>query len=424
MKFPAVTRIVSRGSNIVARLDKADRRFLLWASAFKILYLILVHLFSALFLDYERDRAEGIRDTWFPEIWDRKDRSDFENRFVTWDAEHYLYLSEYGYDAGVRSCAFYPLWPLAIHLGTYPFLGNHVVSGMVLSNLFSLGGWFLFYRISRRRFGERNARTAAIWLILFPGSLFHQYIYSESLFLLLLMLLWYGIEHRRYGTTILAALMLPMTRGVGLFAVVPVLWHVLMILPQRFKPSWKWLRLERERITGGRRVESEEYTQCAFLLIAPPAGWFLYLALMEYWTGNMFEGVQAQKYWGHAHSIGNLFDIPKFVTGLFDIHSLHDVHHSMLDRVCFLFMSSSLIVMFLRCRDMLPWIYMLGIATAMSGTFTSYTRFMSLSFPVFIAYSLILSDLKSGPLKSFCLIPFVVVHAWLVLRFVNYQWAG
>src|SRR5438105_2930989 len=38
--------------------------------------------------------------------------------FSTWDAQHYLYLSESGYHAGQMSNAFFPLFPLLIHLAT------------------------------------------------------------------------------------------------------------------------------------------------------------------------------------------------------------------------------------------------------------------------------------------------------------------
>lgn len=105
-----------------------------------------------------------------------------ERHYPTWDAEHYLYLAEFGYDKDVRSCAFFPLWPLAIRGGAILAGGSYVIAGMVLANLFSVAGGCLFYRILWRRYGSEVAWCSLCFLMLFPGSVFYQFIYSESLF--------------------------------------------------------------------------------------------------------------------------------------------------------------------------------------------------------------------------------------------------
>ena len=94
--------------------------------------------------------------------------------------------------------------------------GSYVVAGVVLANLFSVAGWCLFYRILWKRYGSEVAWWSLCFLVLFPGSVFYQFIYSESLFFLLAMVLWRGIEERRYGGAVLAAFLLPLARGGGL----------------------------------------------------------------------------------------------------------------------------------------------------------------------------------------------------------------
>src|ERR1041385_3845528 len=47
------------------------------------------------------------------------DHLTFTSHFGTWDAEHYLFLTEYGYQHGSAACAFYPLWPYAIRWFSY-----------------------------------------------------------------------------------------------------------------------------------------------------------------------------------------------------------------------------------------------------------------------------------------------------------------
>ena len=133
-------------------------QFLVGVGIVKLLYLALITLISLLYPSFETSTALDIRQSWFPDIWMQKERSSLENLFVTWDAEHYLYLAEYGYDQEVRSCAFYPLWPMAIHAAVKVFGGSYVLWGMILSNMFSLLGWHLFYFLSRKRLGEVVAR--------------------------------------------------------------------------------------------------------------------------------------------------------------------------------------------------------------------------------------------------------------------------
>ena len=397
-------------------------QFLAGVSIAKLLYLVLVSLMSLLYPSFETSKALSIRQSWFPDIWMQKERSSLENLFATWDAEHYLYLAEYGYDQGVKSCAFYPLWPMAIYATVRVCGGSYILWGMILSNLFSLLGWCLFYFLARKRFGEAVARCSTLMLVLFPGSLFYQFIYTESLFFLLLMLLWHGMEHRKYLIAITAALLLPLTRGVGLFAIIPIGWHLLLLTPKSCLPPWKWISRERLRITDGQKVEISEYVQCFALILAPAAGWGLYLALMRYWTGNPLEGVEAQKYWGHVHSIGNLFNLPKFIQGWFDVNHVHDFHHSMIDRIAFFFVVTLIPALWWRCKDMLPWFYMLCILPAMSGTYTSYTRFLSVAFPIFLTLGWLAKE--SRRVRYLYLIVFVLIHWWLLWRFVNYRWAG
>jgi NhaP-type Na+/H+ and K+/H+ antiporter len=101
-------------------------------------------------------------------------------------------------------------------------------------------------------------------------------------------------------------------------------------------------------------------------------------------------------------------------------------------------------------KDLLVWIYVLGILPAMSGTFTSYTRFESTAFPVFIALAAFLNAEGGVRTAESSVTPvaprlatlasrlprlrvavrwallgtFAVLHLWLLWRFVNFRWAG
>lgn len=110
-----------------------------WLLVLKAFYLMLIFLFLALCGDLDKKEFYEVNAR-----WPREGGPIFASHFATWDAAHYLYLSEVGYRHDVASCAFYPLWPLLVRWCAALAGGSHLIAGLVLSNLFSLAAWVLF----------------------------------------------------------------------------------------------------------------------------------------------------------------------------------------------------------------------------------------------------------------------------------------
>jgi len=384
-----------------------------------------------------------------------------DRRLRAQDANLYLDLANRGYRQGDVTSPFYPLWPGVIRAAAPLFGGSLMGAGLVLSNVFSLLAWALFYRGMARQWGERAALWALIFLVSFPGSIFFQLIYTESLFLLLTMGLWLALQGRRYAWAAVWAGLLPLCRGVGAFAVVPLGWHAFRVA----SPAWLrdvWARrraavasgssfdtararqsggkgrgvspygstngachagVANDRRTGGSHEPRRSALAPWMLVATPAAGWALYLALMWHWTGNPFEGIEAQKRIG-AHSIPNLWNVSKFVVGFFNPTDWHSFRGSLLDRCAFVLLLYTLPVLWRLDKGLLAWVFMLGIVPAMSGTFTSYIRFASCAFPMFIALGVVLSRREWRWWRYALLVVFVTLHAALVWRYVNLRWAG
>jgi hypothetical protein len=411
----------------MSEYDKDWQPNLLWLVLIKGVYLAALCLALRMWPNFDEEKCSAVNARWFhpsAQVALPEGRPGLARHFSTWDAQHYLLLSESGYCEGLESCAFYPLWPLVIRWFSLLTGASHLVAGMVLANVFSLAAWTIFYQVCARRFGGSVAQWALAWLILFPGSLFYQFIYSESLFFLLVMMLWYGLERERYGWAWVAAFLLPLTRAIGAFAALPIAWFWLMRHGRGWFKQWGWLNAEQEPVRGDRAANSVVAPWQGYaLLTASPLGLAFYFGLMWAWTGSPFEGIEAQKYWS-AHAISNLWDVPKFVTGWFSPWNLHDFKGSTLDRCIFLILLCALPLIWRTGKDMALWSYVLGIAPAMSGTFTSYTRFACCAFPMFIALA-VLSKRQQWPwLKLGLLAAFGLLHIVLLWRFVNFRWAG
>jgi hypothetical protein len=420
-------RLTSEGGPV-----KLSRVFLALL-AYKVIYLLAIcAAISVCLKDPHADLYHSDRQVSTPDGY-----HSFDCHFASWDAEHYLFIAAHGYEAGAGRCAFYPLFPLTLRYFAMVTGGSQLVAGMILSNLFSLAGWFIFFAIVCRRFGESVAKLAVILLVAFPGSLFFQFIYTESLFFLLLLLLLLGLQENRFWLALTAAFLLPLTRAVGLFCIFPLFWHVMTNSP----PAW-WIKLKSQMSGGRERNVMAERARAAssaaaaiatgqpgqgggWLLLAPFCGWGVYLLLMQTWTGNAFEGFEAQKQFG-MQSFANVFNVSHFVSTFVTPTNFHEIFGSGLDRCSFILLIYTLPIIWRLDKGWLLWTFFLGVVPAMSGMFVSYTRFASVVFPLFVAMAVFLN--KPGLLFR-CLFlvtvaSFAILQTILVWRFVDYRWAG
>ena len=146
--------------------------------------------------------------------------------WARWDSVFFVRIAEHGYDK--TSAAFAPLYPGLVSLVGHVFFGHYVLAGIVVSLACTLGAFVLLHGIAEQRLGADGARRAVLYLAVFPMALFLQAVYSESLFLLLVLGAFVLAERGRFAaggiTTGLAILARP--AGVALLpALVLLAWR-------------------------------------------------------------------------------------------------------------------------------------------------------------------------------------------------------
>ncbi len=97
-----------------------------------------------------------------------------------WDAGHYVRIAESGYHLGPGFPAFFPLFPLLVHVA-----GGGVAAALLVANLAAFGTLAVLHRLAEHEFGPRVAQRATWYLAAFPMGFFLFIGYNESLFLLL-----------------------------------------------------------------------------------------------------------------------------------------------------------------------------------------------------------------------------------------------
>ena len=172
-------------------------------------------VFAFFFFEPNRNPNAGRWDTarlhdlgYLTDIWAR------------WDSDFFIRIAQDGYDNA--SAAFHPLYPaLVAGLGRV-FFGHYLLAGLVISLVAALGSFVLLHRLAAERLGAEGARRSVVYLAIFPMALFLQAVYSESLFLLLVLAAFALADKQQFALAGLGAGLAILTRAAGL-ALLPAL---------------------------------------------------------------------------------------------------------------------------------------------------------------------------------------------------------
>jgi hypothetical protein len=104
-----------------------------------------------------------------------------------WDSDQYLHLAQFGYTTENEWKAWlYPLFPWCVRLVAW-IVGNHVISGLIVSGTALLIGAILLRRLVETDFGPEIALRSVWFFLIFPTAYFLHVPYTESLFLALIL---------------------------------------------------------------------------------------------------------------------------------------------------------------------------------------------------------------------------------------------
>lgn len=189
-----------------------------------------------------------------------------------WDAVHYLDIATNGYHG--TDMAFFPLLPLLIGmLGRA--LGNHLVAGLVISNVALFFALLFLYKLVEREFDRAVARRAIFYISIFPTAIFFSAVYTESLFLMLTVASFYYMRERRWWLAGAIGLLASLTRVEGVLLAVP------------FAIEW-WSAYRENAAAGAKNL-------VPILLI--PLGLVLFMAYLWVLNGDPLYFTHVQSHW-------------------------------------------------------------------------------------------------------------------------------
>lgn len=317
---------------------------------------------------------------------------------ANFDGIHYLDIARKGY--GIYQQAFFPLYPRTISVLAPFFGGSGLLAGWTVSLISFFGALLIFHQLVKMDFGEKIARRAIITLLIFPTSFFFTMVYSESLFLLLVLAGFYLVRTNRWGMAALVGMLASATSLAGVFLV------------PAFLPVW-W--------------REKRIANLIFFLIIP-LGLLIYMRFLSINYGDPLLFAHVQPYFG-AERLGDkivlLYQVFwRYLKMLITVDKFTPTYF-----VVILEAASGVLFLFLTVKAFIKKWYAYGtfmllsyIAPTLTGTFSSMPRYVLTLFPGFILLAILGEKYRAIKI----LYPLICIPLFILslLLFTRGYWIG
>lgn len=326
----------------------------------------------------------------------------FRHIFVPWlnfDGRNYLEIVTNGYNPNFRIelRVFFPLFPLLIRSLSFNLLLNPILIGLFISFSSILAGIFIFNKLLKSDgFKEKDRLSILGLLFLFPTSYYFLSFYTESIFLLLTLSVFYFISKKKFFLASILTALATATRITGLALLPAIFWEGYI----QYKRNKKFP---------------------ASTIIAP-LGFVMYGLYLQLTTGNALAIVSMQKNWDRPIGVFGpfiaLYDgLKKFIfaspltRGDFFGHSME-----VFEFIFAVFYIFILIDSFKKIKFSY-WLFLLfsAIPIFFSGALSSIQRYMVVLFPTYI-YLVKIINKKYFYLICFCFLILLIYFTSLFLR--------
>src|SRR3989344_4457862 len=337
--------------------------------------------------------------------------------FGNFDGVHYLRIAQNGYDAQF-SQAFFPLFPLLIRLlNLFPknlALNTEIYvdpsfffTGIVLPNIIFLLGLILFYKLIRVDFSTKIAFGSLILLLSFPTSFYFGAVYTESLFLLLVLGAFYFIRKGNFLAAGVLSALASATRVLGLL-LLPV------VLVEFF------LKIKKGEIN----LKSSQLAKAMIGILIAPFGTLLYMMYLRLNFDSPLYFLSSQPAFGAQRS-ENLIFLPQVIYRYLKIFMTVPMQSQLFFNAALEFYFTIVILLYLlffvKKLRISYLIFILGslIVPTLTGTLSSIPRY---SLMAFLLLPYVVQSLK----RYYLLLVgfFIIIGTILVSLFTRGYWVA
>lgn len=358
---------------------------------------------------------------WFPYV----DRVLRPTQLPSWiwgfggfDGVHYLRIAQNGY-TDIYYPAFFPVFPFLIRLFSNlipknPLLNTSIFvdpaffySGIILANIFFLAALYFVYRLYKIDYNSKISWLALILLLTFPTSFYFGSIYTESLFLLLSVLVLYESRKRNFLVAGFLCAIASATRIIGVLLFFVILTEL-------------YLSVRDKEVKLG----SKKFMFSILGLVISITGLAIYMFYLWRTFNNPIYFITAQQYFGAQRS-GTLILLPQVIYRYFKIFLSIPVFslkffNAVLEFVLTLVPLALLVVYFKKIRfSYWAFMFLALLVPTFSGSFSSVPRYVLSLFPL-----LPVIVTKSGKYLKPIMTLFVILAIILLSLFIRGYWVA
>lgn len=332
--------------------------FILWRS-----FLFIIAYIAPNFLP-----TFGAKFPYYNELLISTNLPQFIWSFANFDGVHYLRIAQDGY-AYQYTQAFFPLYPILIKSLSNLTFGNYLIAALLISNASFLLALITFYKLVKKNLSEKIAFWSVLFLLSFPTSFYFGAVYTESIFLLAIILFFLSIENKNFLHAAVVAALASSLRVIG------ILLAPIIFIAQRTKTS-------------------------AIYTCLGSSGLAIYAVYLWFKFNNPLYFLTAQSVWGQERTTTNLVFLPQVFYRYFKIIvSVSGTHlYSAIFELTATILAIALLVKAINSvkKEWLIFSMFAIVIPTLTGTLASMPRYILIAFPIYIA----LAQIKSTLIKS------------------------
>lgn len=318
------------------------------------------------------------------------------------DGVYYVLIAQNGY--GAYQQAFFPLFPMLIRVISEVFNISAVASALLIVNVSLFTFLYMLMRFISLDFGKRIVLWTALFYVVFPTSFFLVAVYTESLFLALIISSFYFMRRGNLLVASILGMFAAATRIVGVF-LFPV--FLLELYLEHRKQKNNKLKLIFKK---------------SLPLLIIPLGTISYMTYLYFKFGDALLFIHVQPAFGAGRSGSQIVLLPQVLWRYFKIlttisHTSFDFYIALLELVIF---TASIVALFFAWRRKINFGYIFFsfcviLFPTLSGTLSSMPRYTLAAFAIFI----FLGSIQSRALRIFLLILLLTTEGVLAALFMR-----
>lgn len=297
--------------------------------------------------------------------------------WANFDGEHYLSIAQRGYENLNHS--FFPLYPLLIKI--LSFVKSDItlltINGLIISNVAFLLSLLIFKQLIKLDYSDKISQLAIVALVIFPTSFYFGAVYTEGLFLFLILASFYCARVKKWWLAGVLGGLASVTRVTGIF-----------LLPALLLEWWQ-----------------QKNNKLPLPIIIIPLGLISYMLFLYQTTGSFFTFYQELSIFGVQRS-GNFITLPqvfyRYLNMLFTVNPANTIYWTIILELIVAAMSIVLLIWGYIKKIRLSYLLfsvLSFILPTLTGSFSSLPRYLLVIFPIFLILALLLSK-KSLIFKS------------------------